>query len=418
MKHSFDLIRNNILVDGSDIAADGTGAQCNCQPRRGEPTCVDTSCVNFATMTECVKCNANCANNYFTKRKYRQIEVRDTPPKGRGLFAMEDIPAHSFIYEYMGEIVNFDTIEQRMEQSFHEPHLYVLQIKPNNFIDARYKANISRYINHSCEPNCCVDMWNVGGRIRVGIFSTVDIPTGTELSFDYGWTMNERPPTKCYCGTPSCRGYIELLTEEQISKLNTRRGVWMPSTYLTSPSHSGVNLRDTPTFLIDKRVRIFFDGNQSFFDADVLSYHGEGCYLVRYLFDDEEKLEKLVDIPRDTDTSTPAVEPDSEFGDTKEPMKRPQNVEQWQYLDETKEEIKIKKKSSVPSDECTAESASEIVSPQSISSSTFPLPSPTTSATKAFPLASQRGHLGFGMRPQQIRERLVRSCVEPLDKHL
>lgn len=406
MKHNFEIIRNNILVDGSDSAGDEAGSQCNCKSRHGEPTCVDASCVNFATMTECMKCNPNCANNRFMKRKYRQIEVRDTPPKGRGLFALEDIPANSFIYEYMGEIVNFDTIEERMEQSFHEPHLYVLQIKPNYFIDARHKANISRYINHSCEPNCCVDMWNVGGRIRVGIFSTVDIPAGTELSFDYGWTLNDRPPTKCYCGTPSCRGYIELLTEEQLSKINTRRGVWTPSAQLTSPSDGSVNIIETPIFLVDKRIKIFFDGNQSFFEADVLSYRGEGCYLVRYLFDEEEKLEKLFEAPRGSETCAAAVaEIDPDISDTKEAMKRPQNVEVWQYLDETKEEIKIKKKTTIHADESASERKSDDMSPQNVNNRIPSLSSPITTAAKSSPLVSQRSHVGFGVRPQLIRER-------------
>ena len=33
---------------------------------------------------------------------------------------------------------------------------------------------------------------------------------GCELSFDYQWPRSSRPPTKCHCLTPTCRGYLEV----------------------------------------------------------------------------------------------------------------------------------------------------------------------------------------------------------------
>jgi SET domain-containing protein len=76
------------------------------------------------------------------------------------------------------------------------PHLYIMELKPNTFLDARRKGSISRFINHSCEPNCTVEVWTVGKKLRVGIFSLKAIPAGSELTFDYRWERSLRPPTK------------------------------------------------------------------------------------------------------------------------------------------------------------------------------------------------------------------------------
>ena len=53
------------------------------------------------------------------------------------------------------------------------------------------RGSIYRFINHSCEPNCTVEMWTVNRRIRVGVFSSKHIPLGTELTFDYAWDFRE-----------------------------------------------------------------------------------------------------------------------------------------------------------------------------------------------------------------------------------
>jgi hypothetical protein len=36
------------------------------------------------------------------------------------------------------------------------------------------------------------------------------ISSDSELSFDYQWPPSSRPPTRCHCKTPSCRGFLEV----------------------------------------------------------------------------------------------------------------------------------------------------------------------------------------------------------------
>lgn len=44
---------------------------------------------------------------------------------------------------------------------------------------------MSRFLNHSCGPNCETQKWQVGGDLRVGFFAKKDIAAGEELTFDY-----------------------------------------------------------------------------------------------------------------------------------------------------------------------------------------------------------------------------------------
>ena len=65
-------------------------------------------------------------------------------------------------------------------------------------------------MNHSCDPNCETSKWNVNGDVRVGLFATKDIPTGTELTFNYNLDALGNEKTKCHCGAANCSGYLGL----------------------------------------------------------------------------------------------------------------------------------------------------------------------------------------------------------------
>jgi SET domain-containing protein len=72
-----------------------------------------------------------------------------------------------------------------------------MQLGPGRFIDARTKGAITRFINHSCEPNCRIEIWTVEGKRRIGVYAIKDVPAGTELTFDYKWKPSaNRKPTR------------------------------------------------------------------------------------------------------------------------------------------------------------------------------------------------------------------------------
>lgn len=81
-------------------------------------------------------------------------------------------------------------------------------------LDAKYSGNISRFINHSCEPNLfCQNVFvdTLDPRFPwVSLFSFEDILTGTELTLDYNYTIGVFPDQQiqCNCGASNCRGRL------------------------------------------------------------------------------------------------------------------------------------------------------------------------------------------------------------------
>ncbi len=62
-----------------------------------------------------------------------------------------------------------------------------------------YQGNSSRFINHSCEPNCETQKWLARGELAIGLFAIRDIAAGTELNFDYNFERYGDKPMRCYC---------------------------------------------------------------------------------------------------------------------------------------------------------------------------------------------------------------------------
>lgn len=92
-----------------------------------------------------------------------------------------------------------------------------MELENGIYLDARERGNPSRFINHSCDPNCELQKWNVCGTTKIGIFAIKDIPAGTPLSYDYQFNTNQKSRFACYCGAKNCRG---TMAPENINKNN------------------------------------------------------------------------------------------------------------------------------------------------------------------------------------------------------
>jgi SET domain-containing protein len=76
-------------------------------------------------------------------------------------------------------------------------------------IDAA-RGDIAGFINHSCTPNCTVDIWQVIGEPRFGIFAgNRGVQAGDEVTINYYFMsfLNAQLPA-CYCGNENCSGYL------------------------------------------------------------------------------------------------------------------------------------------------------------------------------------------------------------------
>lgn len=87
-------------------------------------------------------------------------------------------------------------------------HFYFMALGREEFIDATKKGNLGRFLNHSCRPNCKVEKWLVGRKVRMGIFTKRDVAAGEELTFNYNVDRYGHDAQECFCGESNCVGYI------------------------------------------------------------------------------------------------------------------------------------------------------------------------------------------------------------------
>ncbi|XP_023062545.1 histone-lysine N-methyltransferase NSD2 isoform X2 [Piliocolobus tephrosceles] len=188
--------------------------KCNCKPTDENPCGFDSECLNRMLMFECHPqvCPAGefCQNQCFTKRQYPETKIIKTDGKGWGLVAKRDIRKGEFVNEYVGELIDEEECMARIKHA-HEndiTHFYMLTIDKDRIIDAGPKGNYSRFMNHSCQPNCETLKWTVNGDTRVGLFAVCDIPAGTELTFNYNLDCLGNEKTVCRCGASNCSGFL------------------------------------------------------------------------------------------------------------------------------------------------------------------------------------------------------------------
>ncbi|GMN70508.1 hypothetical protein TIFTF001_039548 [Ficus carica] len=170
------------------------------------------------------KCGSSCLNKAFQHRPVKKMKLvqvnrlgsycnckddgsqRLTEKCGSGIVADEDIKQGEFVVEYVGEVIDDKTCEERLWNMKHrgETNFYLCEINRDMVIDATYKGNKSRYINHSCCPNTEMQKWIIDGETRIGIFATRDISKGEHLTYDYQF-VQFGADQDCHCGAAGCR---------------------------------------------------------------------------------------------------------------------------------------------------------------------------------------------------------------------
>lgn len=141
----------------------------------------------------------------------RRLQVRRSGVHGKGVFALVDIPRGARIIEYVGEVISWDEAQRRHPHDPSDPnHTFYFHVDDQHVIDALHGGNASRWINHSCSPNCKADEQDG----RIFITARRAIRAGEELNYDYGLVIDEplTPELKadypCHCGSRRCRGTL------------------------------------------------------------------------------------------------------------------------------------------------------------------------------------------------------------------
>ncbi|CAE1316000.1 WHSC1 [Acanthosepion pharaonis] len=211
----------NVLIHKADLSEI---PRCECRPDMENPCGSDSECLNRMLMYEChaqvCPAKEHCQNQRFTKRLYPDSVPAKTATRGWGLMTNVDIKKGQFVNEYVGDLIDEEECKKRILKA-HEDNVsnfYMLTLDKNRIIDAGPKGNLSRFMNHSCQPNCETQKWMVNGDVRVGLFSLHDIPAGSELTFNYNLDCLGNEKKICACGAPNCSGFLGVRPKSVISQ--------------------------------------------------------------------------------------------------------------------------------------------------------------------------------------------------------
>ena len=153
----------------------------------------------------------------------KYIEVRESEIHGTGVFASTKVPKGKKVIEYIGEKITKKESARRSialieknRGSETDGAVYIFEVNKRHDIDGNIPENTARFINHSCDPNCEPDVI----KNRVWLISTRKIKKGEELSYNYGFDLEDYEEHKCRCGAKECIGYITA--EDNWPKLKKR----------------------------------------------------------------------------------------------------------------------------------------------------------------------------------------------------
>jgi SET domain-containing protein len=132
------------------------------------------------------------------------LELRGSGIEGRGLFARRRVQAGDLLIEYTGEAISKEESLRRCMAG----NNYIFNINDHFDLDGSVESNFARFINHSCAPNAEAQLEDD----RIWIVALRDIAAGEEITFNYGYDLDDYRDHPCRCGALNCVGYI--LAEE------------------------------------------------------------------------------------------------------------------------------------------------------------------------------------------------------------
>ena len=242
----FSKINQNIYYGRKKYAfTDDDAFICNCNPKKytsseakkiieshyenkheNELFGCGNNCVNNQISWECVEhlcpCKASCRNRKFQNHEYADVYPIKTENRGWGLCAGSLLKKGTFVIQYIGEVYSLDSKygQKKLKEYKNKLCTYLMSLSKNEVIDPTEKGNFARFINHSCEPNCETQKWNVLGEVCIGIFTLRDIQPDEELTFNYGFDIFKTTFQQCLCGAPSCKGYLGVAREDIPREIN------------------------------------------------------------------------------------------------------------------------------------------------------------------------------------------------------
>jgi len=129
------------------------------------------------------------------------IERRKSKIHGWGVYATRTITKNTRIIDYAGEKISNRESLKRERRYIKSGHIWCFKLTNRTVVDAGVGGNIARFINHSCHPNCYVDIKDGVIWIR----AARHIRKGTEITYHYH--TDGEALIKCRC-SKGCQGLL------------------------------------------------------------------------------------------------------------------------------------------------------------------------------------------------------------------
>jgi SET domain-containing protein len=135
-------------------------------------------------------------------KNQKKLVIKHSKKHGLGVFTTSTIKKGDVVKILDGEIITFDECIERIKAGT-EDQSDSLQVGFELDMDL---DEISRSINHSCNPNACM-------RKISELVALKDISKGEEITYDYSATIGPNIPKNlwtmnCNCGATNCRKII------------------------------------------------------------------------------------------------------------------------------------------------------------------------------------------------------------------
>ena len=120
---------------------------------------------------------------------------------GFGVFAAQPINNNTRIIDYAGELIRNKRSGAREARYLAKGCIWVFRVNRAWSRDAAVGGNIARFINHSCTPNCWIEVADK----TIWIRASRRLRKGEELTYDYSTVGDKTMP--CLC-RPGCTAML------------------------------------------------------------------------------------------------------------------------------------------------------------------------------------------------------------------
>jgi histone-lysine N-methyltransferase SUV39H len=179
-------------------------------------------------------CDEDCPNRVVQRGRRYAINIKRTELKGWGVFnGAKRIPKGSFIGIYAGELLTVEESDRRgtLYNKFGRTYLFDIDFHhmgavATYSVDAYHAGNFTRFLNHSCDPNCEINPCYINeaniDKPLLTVFTKLDVEPFEELCFSYLGCIdddtifkaknakknNDAVYAECHCGSANCLGVL------------------------------------------------------------------------------------------------------------------------------------------------------------------------------------------------------------------